>query len=74
MYQLTPVVDGSTRDDLAEMIEIEEPVGVTFTCPCPFRGLRCADCCLIAFAPSPFRATPLGWTLATARRLGWRIR
>jgi hypothetical protein len=29
---------------------------------------------MIAFAPPPFKATPLGWTLATGRRLGWRIK
>jgi hypothetical protein len=38
------------------------------------RGVRCGDCMMIAFAPPPFRATPLGWALATGRRLGWRIR
>src|SRR5215472_2901029 len=45
-----------------------------FSCPCPMRGLRCGDCMMIAFAPPPFRATPLGWALASGRRLGWRIR
>jgi hypothetical protein len=45
-----------------------------FSCPCPMRGVRCGDCMMIAFAPPPFRATPLGWALATGRRLGWRIR
>ena len=45
-----------------------------FSCPCPMRGLRCGDCLMIAFAPPPFRATPLGWALASCRRLGWRIR
>ena len=44
------------------------------SCPCPMRGLRCGDCMMIAFAPPPFRATPLGWALASGRRLGWRIR
>jgi hypothetical protein len=44
------------------------------TCPCPLRGLRCGDCVMIAFAPPPFTATRLGWTLATLRRIGWRIR
>jgi hypothetical protein len=29
---------------------------------------------MISFAPPPFSATPLGWFLASMRRLGWRIR
>jgi len=29
---------------------------------------------MIAFAPPPFKATPLGWALATARRAGWRTK
>jgi hypothetical protein len=52
-----------------------EPQPLTLTCPCPLKGLRCGDCMLIAIAgPPPFTATPLGWLLATCRRLGWRIR
>lgn len=50
-----------------------EPVAA-FECPCPLAGLRCRDCMMIAFAPPPFTATPVGWALATGRRLGWRIR
>jgi hypothetical protein len=53
---------------------IPEPAPLELTCPCPLRGLRCGDCMMIAFAPPPFKATPLGWTLATLRRFGWRIR
>jgi hypothetical protein len=59
--------DPATGEELAE----PEALG---SCPCPLRGRRCWDCSMIAFAPPPFRATPLGWTLATGRRLGWRIR
>jgi hypothetical protein len=52
-----------------------EPDGATeLHCPCPLAGLRCGDCVMIAFAPPPFKATPLGWSLATARRAGWRAR
>jgi len=50
-----------------------EPVAA-FDCPCPARGLRCGDCMMIAFGPPPFTATPLGWALATVRRLSWRLR
>ena len=67
-------------DATYRVVEIEirpvpdQPPEVTFTCPCPLKGLRCGDCMMIAFAPPPFRATPVGWLLATARRAGWRIR
>jgi len=59
---------------VAPELPAEPEAAITLTCPCPLRGLRCGDCMLIAFAPPPFKATPLGWALATARRLGWRVR
>jgi hypothetical protein len=52
--------------------ELAEPQPL-FDCPCPLAGVRCGGCMMIAFAPPPFRATPLGWCLATCRRLWWRI-
>jgi hypothetical protein len=66
-YTLYLAADPDTGEPLAE----PESLG---SCPCPLRGLRCGDCSMIAFAPPPFRATPLGWALATARRAGWRIK
>lgn len=56
---------------LALALDPDGPDEIEFTCPCPLRGLRCGDCMMIAFAPPPFKATPLGWTLATGRRFGW---
>jgi hypothetical protein len=59
--------DPDTGEDLDEPVQLG-------SCPCPLRGLRCGDCSMISFAPPPFSATPLGWFLASMRRLGWRIR
>jgi hypothetical protein len=53
--------------------ELAEPQPL-FNCPCPLRGLRCGGCMMVAFSAPPFRATPLGWFLASLRRLGWRLR
>jgi hypothetical protein len=53
--------------------ELDEPEWLG-SCPCPLRGLRCGDCSMIAFAAPPFRATPLGWSLASGRRALWRLR
>jgi hypothetical protein len=66
-YTLYLTADPETGESLAE----PESLG---SCPCPLRGLRCGDCSMIAFAPPPFKATPLGWALATARRAGWRTK
>jgi hypothetical protein len=57
--------------DTDEPLEVPEALG---SCPCPLRGMRCGDCSMIAFAAPPFGATPLGWSLATGRRLLWRLR
>jgi hypothetical protein len=51
--------------DTGEALDEPEPLS---SCPCPLRGRRCWDCSMIAFAPPPFRATPLGWSLASLRR------
>jgi hypothetical protein len=66
-YTLYLMRDPDTGEPLAE----PESLG---SCPRPLRGLRCGDCSMIAFAPPPFKATPLGWALATARRAGWRTK
>ena len=46
---------------------------MTLTCPCPDQGLRCHGCMMpvLGITP-PFRATPLGWTLATLARVRHR--
>src|SRR5262249_53742634 len=45
-----------------------------FSGPCPMRVGRGGHCMMIAFALRPCRAPPVGWALASGRRLGWRIR